>query len=116
MQPSPLSGTSRAFGVRIINLHKFLTVKKRERALGTQLLRCGTSIGANAWEATCSFSRREFSAKMAIALKEAKETEYWLLLLRDAGYLDLRAFDSIMTDCQELISMLVPTVKKTKDP
>ena len=95
------------FAVRIVNLHKYLVSKHSERVLSKQLLRCGTSIGANVSEAQKGQSRADFASKMAIALKEANETQYWLRLLYKTDYLSKLPFDSLNRDVDELISILV---------
>ena len=76
------------FSLMIIELYHYLTDEKREYVLSKQLLRCGTSIGANVNEAQAAISRNEFVAKVSIASKEARECKYWLSLLRDSGYID----------------------------
>lgn len=82
--------------------------------LAKQLLRCGTSIGANCREAVNAQSKPDFISKLSIALKEAGETDYWLNLLHDSDYFEDAAFDSIHTDCVELIKMLTAIIKTTK--
>lgn len=88
--------------------------QKREYILAKQILRSGTSIGANVAEANQAQSRPDFISKMSIALKEAVETEYWLNLLRDGGFLNDRQATSMLEDCEELISILTSVVKNTK--
>jgi four helix bundle protein len=105
---------SKDFALRIINMYKYLTVEKKEFVLSKQVLRCGTSIGANVKEAIRGQSKADFYAKMNIALKEASETEYWLELLFESGYLEKSHFQSIFPDCQELIRILV-SICKSKD-
>ena len=80
-----------------------------------QLLRCGTSIGANVAEAKFAQSRADFTSKLQIALKEAAETDYWLRLLHETNYLTENQFTSIITDCNELEALLVSIVKSTKE-
>ncbi len=104
---------SKAFAIRIIKIYQFLS-KKQEYVLAKQLVRCGTSIGANVREAIRSHSRKEFIAKMAIALKESSETEYWLELLLETGYLNRTQFESIYCDCKELVRLLMAIVKTSK--
>lgn len=101
------------FAVRIVNLYKYLTSKHRERILSKQLLRCGTSIGANISEAQRGQSKADFASKMAIALKEANETQYWLRLLYRTDYLSKVQFESLDHDINELISMLVSICKSS---
>jgi four helix bundle protein len=102
---------SKAFAVRIVKLYQYLTDSKKEFVLSKQLLRSGTSIGANVREAHNSQSKREFVAKMNIALKEASESEYWLELLHETGYLSEAEFNSIMPDCGELNRLLISIIK-----
>ena len=99
------------FAVRIVNLYKYLTLEQKEYTMSKQLLRCGTSIGANVSEAQRGQSRADFKAKMCIALKEANETEYWLRLLNRTDYIKQSQFDSIYTDADELISLLTAICK-----
>lgn len=101
---------SKAFALRVIRLYQML--EQHERILSKQLLRSGTSIGANVKEAVRGQTRADFFAKMNIALKEASETEYWLELLFESGYIkNETAYTSIYADCQEIISILVAITK-----
>ena len=102
---------SKEFAVRIIRLYKHLSSEKNEYVLSKQILRSGTSIGANVREAVVAQSKREFISKMNIALKEASETEYWLELLHETEYLTNIQFDSIYPDCQELNKLLTSILK-----
>ena len=95
------------FAVRIVNLRKYLAKEHNERVMSKQLLRCGTSIGANIAEAQRGQSKADFAAKMNIALKEANETEYWLKLLYRTQYLSKEQYESINHDIQELLGLLV---------
>ena len=106
---------SRDFAIRIINCYKFLTEQKHEQIMSKQLLRSGTSIGANTRESKNAQSRMDFLNKLNIALKEADETEYWLDLLHETKYLDDNMYDSLLSDCKELIAILVAIIKKLKD-
>ena len=90
------------------------TNRKKEFVLSKQVLRSGTAIGALNREAEFGQSKADFISKMSIALKEANETEFWLCLLKDTGYVEQNLFDSLSTDCRELIAMLVATVKTAK--
>ena len=99
------------FAVRIVNLYKFLTREHKEYVLSKQLLRAGTSIGANVAEAQRGQSKADFTAKMSIALKEANETHYWLKLLYRTEYLSQVQYDSLNTDIQELIGILMAICK-----
>jgi four helix bundle protein len=107
---------SKAFAIRIIKLYKHLTDESHEYVLSKQILRSGTSIGANAREAVRGSSRKDFAAKMNIALKEADETAYWLELLVETDYLTQSQFNSIYTDCDEIIRLLAAIVKSAKAP
>lgn len=104
---------SKKFAIRIVNLYKYLVDEKREFVLSKQLLRCGTSIGANVSEAIRGQSKADFGAKMNIALKEASETEYWLELLFETDFLTDSQFESMMNDCKELNKILTTIVKTT---
>ncbi len=106
---------SKTFALRIIRLYKFLCDSKKEFVMSKQLLRSGTSIGANAREAERGQSKADFYAKFNIALKEADETAYWLELLHESGFITKTQFDSIYADCQELIRMLVAITKSQKE-
>ena len=103
------------FALRCIELYKFLTADKKEFILSKQLLRSGTAIGALIKEAEHAQSKADFLNKMNVALKEANETGYWLMLLKDSKYLSEKEFDSIHKDCDELIRLLVSIVKTTKE-
>ena len=95
------------FAVRIVNLYKYLTREHKEFTLSKQLLRSGTSIGANVSEAQRGQSKADFTAKMSIALKEASESEYWIKLLYRTEYLSKEQFSSLNSDIQELIGLLM---------
>ena len=101
------------FAVRIVNLYKHLTTEKKEFVLSKQLLRSGTSIGANVSEAQRGQSKADFNAKMNVALKEAGESEYWIRLLYRTEYLTDEEYNSIEKDAKELIAILVSICKKT---
>ena len=105
---------SRKFAIRIYNLYKQLCDKKHEYVLAKQLLRSGTSIGANLSEAQYSVSRKEFLVKTAISLKECAETEYWLDLLKEIDLLSQTEYDDMIKDCKELLRLLVSTTKTLK--
>ena len=102
------------FAVRIINLYKYLTDKKNEYVLSKQLLRSGTSIGANVAEAEQAQSKPDFVSKMNIALKETSETKYWIKLLQATDYLSQEENNSILNDCVELEKILVKIIKSSK--
>ena len=101
------------FAVRIVRLYQHLTENKKEFVLSKQILRSGTSIGANVSEAQKGQSKADFNMKMNIALKEANETEYWLRLLQKTDYLRTQEFESIERDAKEIIAILVSICKKT---
>ena len=102
------------FAVRIVNLYKYLCNEKKEFVLSKQLLRSGTSIGANISEAEKAQTKADFYTKMTIALKEANETDYWLRLLYATDYLTELEFESLRKDIREIISLLVSITKTTK--
>ena len=102
------------FAVRTVKLCKYLQEQKKEFVLSKQLLRCGTSIGANVEEAQQAQSLADFISKMSIALKEAAEASYWLRLLKATDYLSDEEFGSIMPDCRELEKLLTAILKTTK--
>jgi len=106
MSDNVLDQKSKIFAIRIVNLYKFLCDDKKEYIMSKQLLRCGTSIGANVTEAFHSVSKKEFVAKLNISLKEAFETSYWLELLKETDYISENQFESINADCTELIKLL----------
>jgi four helix bundle protein len=101
-----IKNKSKLFALRIIGLYKYLTVNKREYILSKQVLRSGTSIGANVEEAQGGQSKKDFVAKMYIAHKEARETKYWLELLRDGSVLEKEFCKSIINDCEEICRIL----------
>ena len=103
------------FSVRTVNLYKYLTAQKQEFVMSKQLLRSGTSIGANISEAQQAQSPMDFLSKMSIALKESYETDYWLRLLHSTEYLNKDEYDSIITDCRAISKLLVSIVKSTKN-
>ena len=105
---------SRKFAIRIYNLYKHLSEEKREFVLARQLLRSGTSIGANLTEVQYAVSRKDFLAKATISLKEAAETEYWLDLLEETSLLTATEYKSMNNDCEELLRLLVSTIKTLK--
>lgn len=105
---------SKAFALRVIRLYQYMQGEKKEYVLSKQILRSGTSIGSNIKEAVRGQSKADFYAKMNIALKEASETEYWLELLYESGYMEKKAFDSLYEDCQQLIKLLVSITKTQK--
>ncbi len=114
MKDSILFPKSKAFALRIVRLYKYLRERK-ESIIAKQMLRSGTSIGANIAESRYAQSTSDFTSKLQIALKEAAETEYWLELLRDSELVESSsAFDSLCADCTELIKLLTSSVKTAK--
>jgi four helix bundle protein len=102
-----------AFALRIVKLNKHLRFGQQEYVLSKQVIRSGTSIGANVEEATGGVSKSDFSAKISIAYKEARETSYWLRLLHQADYLETKLFESLHSDCQELCRILFSILRST---
>jgi len=102
------------FAIRIVNCYKFLRKKKNEHIMSKQLLRSGTSVGANVHECIQAQSKSDFISKMSIALKEASETSYWLTLLNKTDYLDDSMYDSLNSDLGEISKIIVSSIKTTK--
>ena len=105
---------SYAFAIRIVNLYKYLINEKKEFVLAKQLLRSGTAIGALIREAEHAQSKSDFLNKMNVALKEANETNYWPMLLKDTNYLSEPEFNSLISDCSTILKLLISIVKTTK--
>ena len=105
---------SKTFAIRIVHMYQFLTEKKKEFVLSKQVLRSGTSIGANIAEAKYSINKKEFIQKLQIALKECAETAFWLEILNETGYLTKREFVNIHPDCLELLRMLTSSLTTLK--
>ena len=103
------------FAVRIIKLNKFLVNEQKEYVLSKQILRSGTSIGANTEEADAGQSKKDFISKLSIALKEAKETHYWLRLLFDSDYITKQMFDSLIHDCEEIIFIITKILQTSRE-
>lgn len=114
MKDNVIQSKSYLFALRCIKLYQFLTLEKREFVLANQVLRSGTSIGANVEEADAAQSKKDFISKLSIALKEAKETHYWIRLLHDSHYLDKNLADSLIKDCTELIAILTSILKTSR--
>ena len=112
---SILEQKSFQFAIRIVNLCKHLRNAKEEYTLSRQLLRSGTSIGANVAEAQQAQSKADFISKLSIALKETTETKYWVRLLAATGYLSEQEYQSIFPDCVEIEKMLTSSVKTAKE-
>ena len=115
MRDSVIQRKSKAFALRVIKLYRYLNEQKNEHIISRQLLRCGTSIGANAKEAMYALSKADFTAKLFIAQKECAETEYWLELLYGSEYINKNEFDSIYEDCRELMNMIVASTKTLQE-
>ena len=111
---STLNTKAYAFALRVVNAYKYLTTEQKEFVLSKQLLRSGTSIGANSREAIYAQSIDDFIHKLSISLKEASETAYWLELLHDANFITNESFESIYKDCTEIIKLLTAIIVKKK--
>lgn len=113
---SIIKDKSYKFSLRIIEVYKYLKEKKKEFELARQILRCGTSIGANVEEAIGGQSKKDFTAKMFIAYREARETHYWIRLLRDSEFISAKSAKSLLEDCDELIKIsgkIISTSRKS---
>ena len=100
-----------SFALRIIELYKYLSKEEREYTLSKQILRSGTSIGANSEEAAGSISKKDFRAKFFIAYKEARETHYWIRLLRDSNYINPKLASSLLNDLDEILKIIGAILK-----
>ena len=105
---------SKAFALRIIKLYTYLCEEKKEFVISKQVYRSGTSIGANIAESIYAQSEADYINKLKISLKEASESEFWIELLRDTGYITEQQADSMLQDCQELLKLLMSIVKTSK--
>lgn len=105
---------SYSFSIRIVRLYQFLIKEHKEYSLAKQILRCGTSVGANIEEATGGYSKKEFLSKLSISYREARETRYWLKILFDTDYIDKKLFDSLLKDCDEILRILSKIQLTTK--
>lgn len=114
MKESVLREKSYKFALRIVKLNRFLNKEKKEFVLSKQILRCGTSIGANIVEGNRAESSADFIHKLGVALKESFETEYWLNLLKDTEYISAKQAESLIFDCNELQKMLIASIKTAK--
>ncbi|GAB3174569.1 four helix bundle protein [Telluribacter humicola] len=114
-KPNVVLDKSFAFSICIVKVNQYLYKNHKEiLPLATQLLKSGTSIGANVEEAVSGYSKKDFSSKMGISLKEAKETRYWIRLLYETGYLDERQHHSLLQDVEELIKLLTSILKTSR--
>jgi four helix bundle protein len=114
MKDNIVVSKSFAFSVSIVRMHQSLVAEKREFILSKQLLRSGTSIGANIEEAVGGVSKKEFIVKMAIAYKEARETSYWLRLLHATDYLTNEQFKTLQENCEEILKILFSIINTSR--
>lgn len=114
MKKNIIADKSYSFAVRIVKLSQFLAKERKEYVLSKQVLRSGTSIGANSREAIGGQSQKDFFAKLTISYKEARETEYWICLLKDTGYISEKEFISLKKDSVEIIKILTSIQKTLK--
>jgi four helix bundle protein len=113
-KPNIIAEKSFLFAVRIVKLYQHLSEKKKEFVLSKQILRSGTAIGTNVEEAEGAISKADFSNKISIAYKEARETHYWIRLLSATGFLNQKECESIMNDCEEILKILRAILNKTR--
>ncbi len=113
MKENLIMDKSYSFSLQVIELYKFLIHEQKEYVLSKQLLRCGTSIGANINEAQAAISKKDFVAKMSISSKEARESKYWLMLLKDSGYIDhaKQKVKQLFEEIESIIKILTSIVK-----
>ena len=111
---NPLRDKSYAFAIKVVNVCQSLRSEEKEFILSRQILRSGTAIGALIRESEFAASKADFINKLTVALKEANETEYWLMLLYDTEYLSIDDFERLRQECRELIAMLVSSIKTAK--
>ncbi|MFA6456283.1 MAG: four helix bundle protein [Bacteroidota bacterium] len=111
---NPLRTKSYQFAIAVVNICRILSVEKKEFILSKQMLRSGTSIGANIEEANQAESRSDFIHKLSIANKEAFETHYWIRILRDTDFIDASTALSFLNHCEELIKMLTASINSSK--
>ena len=114
MEDNPLIAKALDFSVRIVNLYKCLRDERKETVMSKQILRSGTSIGANASEAIAAESTDDFVHKLTISLKEGNETKYWILLLHRTGFITESEYKSILADCQEIRRLIGSIISTTK--
>lgn len=114
IQDNLLTEKSIEFAIRMTNCYKYLTEEKNEYIMSKQMFRSGTSIGANIHEGIQAQSKADFVSKLSIALKEASETSYWLVVLNRADFLDEKLYLSLKADVDEIIRILVASIKTTK--
>lgn len=114
MKENALVDRSIVFAARMVKLHRYLLKEQKETVISKQVIRSGTSIGANINEANYGQSKADFISKMHIALKEAAETEYWIKLLHMSEYIDDKMSDSLLCDCLEIKRMLISSINTAK--
>jgi four helix bundle protein len=114
-KPNPLKDKSYFFALKIVRLSQDLVSNKKEYILSKQILRSGTSVGALIREGEFAASRADFINKLTVALKEANETDYWLMLLKDTDYINEERFIALQSECKELIAMLVSSINTVKN-
>jgi four helix bundle protein len=114
MKENILKIKSYGFAIRIVKLSQYLQHERKEFVLCKQILRSGTAVRALIREAAYGQSKADFVHKLAIALKEANETDYWISILKDTGYIEEKLFKSILQDCQELLKILIASIKTAK--
>ena len=111
---SPLTKKSYLFGVRIVKMVKYIRCTPKEYGMLNQVFRSGTAIGALVSEAAYAQSQADFINKLSVALKECNETLYWLNILKDTEYLNEKEYESMNTDCREVLALLISSIKTTK--
>ena len=102
------------FAIRIVKLSQYLINEKKEFVISNQVLRSGTAVGALIRESEYGQTKKDFIHKLSLSLKEASETEYWLCILKDTGYLEENLYNSLIDDCRELLKLLTASVKTAK--
>lgn len=114
MAENVLKSKSYKFAIRIVKLSQYLVKEKSEFVISKQVLRSGTAIGALIRESQYGQTKKDFINKLNISLKEASETEYWINILKDTGYIDTKLYNSLISDCNELLKLLTASVKTAK--
>lgn len=105
---------SYAFSLRVVKLYKYLCEKKNEYVISKQIVRSGTSIGANIEEAIVAQSKKDFISKISISYKEARETYYWIRIIKDSGYISQKQGESLLADLEELLKIMTVILKSSK--
>ena len=114
MKENVLKIKSYDFAIRVVKLAQYLQNERKEFVLSKQVLRSGTAVGALIREAEYGQSKTDFIHKLTISLKEANETEYWINILKDTGYIEYNLYESILNDCKELLRLLIASIKTAK--